>query len=73
MIRYSVKSSNISTIGYDPQTQNLEIEFKGGTVWTYHDVSESTYNSLMNADSVGGYFQKHIRNEYKATKGVVEE
>ena len=38
MDRKSVTSSNISSIGYSPETQTLEIEFKGGGVYTYHDV-----------------------------------
>ena len=32
MDRKSVTSSNISSIGYSPETQTLEIEFKGGGV-----------------------------------------
>ena len=69
MDRKSVTSSNISSIGYSPETQTLEIEFKGGGVYTYHDVDQAKADALMNAESVGKHFHAHIRNAHSFSKG----
>lgn len=61
MKREPVKSSNIKSIGYDPKSQTLEIEFIHGGIYNYSPVSESEHLSLMKADSVGSYFANTIR------------
>lgn len=67
MKRTAVESSNIASIGYDPATQILEVEFKSGGVYSYRKVSDDIYRSLMKAESKGSYFHKAIRNRYKFT------
>ena len=69
MDRRPVQSSNLSSIGYDPSTQTLEIEFKGGGVYTYHDVDQAKADALLNAESVGKHFHAHIRNAHSFSKG----
>lgn len=56
-----VESSNIESVGYDPDAKRLEVRFKGGQLWEYDDVDEATHADLLNADSVGKYFHAHIR------------
>lgn len=68
MDRQSVKSSDIRSIGYDIETQTLEIEFHNGGVYQYYDVPENIYHGLMNANSHGSYFHKNIKNTYKYKK-----
>jgi hypothetical protein len=65
MNRTSVVSSNIASIGYDPNTMTLEVEFKNGSVYQYFDVPESTYQELMTASSVGTYLNQHIKNSFR--------
>jgi hypothetical protein len=62
MLRVNVASSNISSIGYDADTQTLEIEFLSGRIYEYYNVPNDTYDELMNASSIGSYFSKNIRN-----------
>jgi hypothetical protein len=62
MQRKSVTSSNISAIGYDPETETLEVEFKGGTVYSYSGVTPQQHSALINADSIGSHFHKNIRS-----------
>ena len=38
MERQSVSSSNLASVGYDPNSETLEIEFKGGTIYRYFNV-----------------------------------
>ena len=64
MDRTSVESRMIESIGYEADTQMLEVEFKDHRVYQYSDVPITVYNDLMEADSVGGYFHRHIKYEY---------
>ena len=64
MNRTPVSSSNLSSVGYDPASKILEIEFHSGRVYQYFNVPESVYHGLMNASSKGGYFNQHIKDVY---------
>lgn len=68
MERTSVSSRNISAIGYDPDSQILEVEFLNGSVYEYSSVPCSEYDGLMNADSKGKYFSANIRKIYAFVK-----
>ena len=46
----------------------LFVLFKAGSIHAYHDVSEYKYKSLLNAESVGSYFNKSIKPEHPETK-----
>lgn len=59
--RQPVKSSSIRSIGYDPMSKTMEIEFNSGAVYEYRGVTEETYQGLMNADSIGKHFHSEIR------------
>lgn len=62
MERTSVVSRNISSVGYDPESQTLEIEFNKGGVYQYFGVPEHEYEALMGADSKGKYFSANIKS-----------
>ena len=68
MNRQFVSSSNLRSIGYDPSTKTLEIEFNSGGVYQYSGVPEHTYRGLMSAGSHGEYFHAHIRDQYPTRK-----
>ena len=68
MERTRVSSSNIRSIGYDPQNEILEIEFLNGGVYQYFGVSQSVYERLMAASSKGRIFSTYIRNRYTANR-----
>ena len=68
MERESVNSSNLASVGYDPPSQTLEIEFNHGGVYQYFDVPKEEYDALMNADSLGSYFFHNIRDAYEYSK-----
>ena len=61
MERQYVSSSNIASIGFDPDNMILEIEFLNGAVYQYYDVPQSIYDGLMAADSHGKYFAAYIK------------
>lgn len=64
MERTNVRSSNLKSIGYDEETETLEIEFKGGSVYQYTNVPKGIHASLMNASSHGKYVHRFIRERY---------
>lgn len=66
-------SSNIASVGYDPATEALEVEFKNGGVFTYAGVKPDTHRKLLAAKSVGGFFHQHIRGVCACTKGGSDE
>jgi tyrosyl-tRNA synthetase len=59
--RFPVQSEGIASIGYDPATRALEIEFNNASVYQYRDVPEQEYAALMNASSHGLYLDGHIK------------
>lgn len=68
MRREPVTSSNLVSVGYDPETQTLEIEFKEGRVYQYYKVPVEIYQGLMAAGSKGSYFYSHIRGRFGDTQ-----
>jgi hypothetical protein len=68
MNRTPVSSSNVESVGYDPNILTLEVEFKDGAVYQYFDVPETVYQELTRASSVGQFMHANIRNNYRYTK-----
>lgn len=68
MERTPVTSSNISDIGYDEDSQTLEVGFKNGSVYQYAGVPLSEYEGLMSAGSHGTYLAANIKGRYPYTK-----
>ena len=60
MDRTPVKSSNVDSVGYDPETSTLEIQFKSGGVYQYAGVDPDTHQSLMGAESIGRFVNQNI-------------
>lgn len=65
MNRRSVASSNIRSVGYDEQSQVLEIEFHSGGIYQYYSVPRYIYDGLMSASSHGKYFHAHIKDQFR--------
>jgi hypothetical protein len=69
MERESVSSSNIASIGYDPASETLEVEFlKTGRVYQYYNVPQFMYDRLRQAPSVGVFFNAEIKNAYASSQ-----
>ncbi|HEY3281673.1 MAG TPA: KTSC domain-containing protein [Armatimonadota bacterium] len=64
MERVPVESSMLASAGYDRDSQTLEVEFLRGAVYQYYEVPEEVFKKLVEADSVGSYFNACIRNNY---------
>jgi hypothetical protein len=66
--RTPVRSSNIRSVGYEPGTRLLDVEFHSGGIYQYSSVPESVYQGLMSAASKGTYFHDHIKDRYPCRK-----
>lgn len=58
-----VDSSAINAIGYDGYT--LTVEFHSGRIYDHPGVPHSVFTALMNASSIGRYYNRHIRGRYR--------
>ena len=58
------RSSNIYKIGYDKDTEILELEFNNGGVYQYFDVPEDIFQGLKSAPSHGKYAHSNIFGYY---------
>jgi len=61
MDRRPLKSSNVKSVGYDPDSRTLEVEFHNGDVWSYKPVPPEHHAGLIAAESPGAYFHTHIK------------
>ena len=68
MKRTPVKSNNIISVGHDPETKTLEVEFKNGGVYRYADVDAERHSAMMKADSVGAFLHAHIKGKHAHSK-----
>jgi hypothetical protein len=66
--RTDVTSSTVASVGYDPGSLTLEVEFTSGAVYQYFDVPETVYRELVTADSLGAYLNHNIKNSYRFAK-----
>jgi hypothetical protein len=63
MMMTLVNSSCIRAVGYDGYT--LAVEFHSGKTYDHPGVPYSVYASLMNAASMGAYYNRYIRGRYR--------
>lgn len=63
-----VSSSNIAAVGYDEDSQTLQIEFHNGTNYQYFDVPERIFTELRDAASVGAYLASNIKGVYRFSR-----
>ena len=68
MIRQSVSSSNLRSVGYDANELVLEIEFRESGIYQYFSVPEPVFKGLITADSIGSFFNKNIKEKYRFIK-----
>lgn len=59
-----VSSSNIESIGYDEQNQDVYIRFFNGSLYVYKGVPQYEYDNLMQSPSHGSYLHRNYKNVY---------
>lgn len=64
MKRLPVESSNLAEIGYDPDTETLEVMFHHRGIYQYYNVPSFVHDRMMQASSIGTFFNTEIRGQY---------
>ncbi|MEG2250480.1 MAG: KTSC domain-containing protein [Cetobacterium sp.] len=68
MLRIPVSSSNIHSVGYNPDNKILEIQFHSGGIYQYINVPQKTHTNLISASSIGSFFHQYVKNIYSFNK-----
>ena len=64
MQREYIASSNIVSVGYDENSQTLEVEFNDGAVYQYYNVGQNIFDEFIKAPSKGKFFAFQIKNAF---------
>ncbi|UQA60926.1 KTSC domain-containing protein [Polyangium aurulentum] len=62
--RVRVRSTSLCSVGYDPTTETLDVEFRDERVYRYRGVPPEVHAGLLAAPSLGRFFLAHIRGKY---------
>jgi len=65
---HGVDSSNVAAIGYEEDSQTLQVEFKNGTTYQYFDVPLAIFEGMRDATSVGQYLNQHIKGAFRYSR-----
>lgn len=70
-----IESSNLKSLTYDSEDQNLIIEFKGkdNNKYKYVNVEEVVVKNFLESESKGKFFHANIKNKYKYEKILNEK
>lgn len=63
-----VESSNVHSVGHDPETDTLHVRFKDGSLYEYTNVPAEVHQELMDSDSKGKYVAESLKGKYEHTK-----
>ncbi|WP_341893755.1 KTSC domain-containing protein [Ferrovibrio terrae] len=62
LVMNPVKSSNLSAVGYDPESKTMRVEFNGGARHDYSGITPEQFTDFMSAESKGKHFHKNFRS-----------
>ena len=60
----AVQSSNIESVGYDENDEEVYVKFLNGSVYVYRGVPLHDFEGLRDAPSVGSYLHRNFKNVY---------
>jgi hypothetical protein len=66
--RTPVQSSQIKSVGHNPATNEMEVEFGNGSVYRYRGVDAAKHKAMMESPSIGSHFHANIKNLHVAEK-----
>jgi hypothetical protein len=68
MERHRVDSSVIIAVGYDDGSGILEVVFRTGRTYRYFRVPQKAYDAMLQAKSIGAFFNREIRPRYRGVE-----
>ena len=70
MKRLPVDSCAVRSVGYDPTSRILEIEYTNSCVYDYYDVPPDVYQEFCEADSMGAFVNFRIKPNFPCQEVV---
>ena len=70
MEHHKVNSSDIASIGYEPDTQTLAVEFHATGMYQYFSVPQDIYDGFRETPTHGKYFYQNIKGKYAWEKAT---
>jgi len=68
MIRSRVTSNPFRSVAYDEKSKTLEVEYNNGRRYQLSGISAHHHDNLVNADSVGNYYNLNLRGKFKTVE-----
>ena len=65
MDREAVESKVFASVGYEPESEVLELEFSSGRIYRYMGVSAETHAWFMRSAEKGGFFNRMIDGKFE--------
>ena len=60
-----LQSAALKSVSYDERQRALRATFREtGRTYVYRDVPQELYDALLFADSIGAFFNAHIRDRF---------
>ena len=63
-----VRSSTINSVGHDPETSEMTVNFSNGGSYVYDGVPAALYQALLDSPSAGSFLHRHIKGRYAYRK-----
>jgi hypothetical protein len=68
MHRIPVASTEITQVGYQEDSETLEIKFEHGGVYQFFNVPSEIYQGFLSAPSKEGYYQAKIGERFPCSR-----
>jgi hypothetical protein len=68
MEMHNVDSSNVAAVGYEEDSQTLQVAFNNGSTYQYFDVPQAIFDGLLGASSVGQYLNQNVKGTYRYSR-----
>ena len=70
--RVDFDSATLASATYDHRQNQLQIDFRDGSRYTYVRVAPTVFRDLVISPSKGKFFNRHIRGRFSYAKQVAE-
>jgi hypothetical protein len=68
MHRFPIPSTEITQVGYQEDSETLEIQFVKGGVYQFFNVPSSVFDEFMSAPSKEGYYHSRIGERFPCAR-----
>ena len=59
-----IQSRSVKAIKYNPDTQELDIQFNTGKWYRYKMVTQKVWDAMLATNEIGNFVSQHIKGQY---------